>query len=155
MSDVVECALCATDGGSLLWRGKHVRVVQVDDPDYPGYCRVIWNACVREMSDLDGPGRTHLLEVVHVVERSLRDMLDPDKINLASLGNQVPHLHWHVIPRWSDDRHFPDPIWAVPRRPAFAHGLSAGRDAAWAARLAGARALGQVLPPALNAAFPW
>jgi diadenosine tetraphosphate (Ap4A) HIT family hydrolase len=40
----------------------------------------------------------------------------PDKINLASLGNMTPHLHWHVIPRHAGDRHFPRPIWAEPLR---------------------------------------
>jgi diadenosine tetraphosphate (Ap4A) HIT family hydrolase len=40
----------------------------------------------------------------------------PDKINLACLGNVVPHLHWHVIPRWRDDSHFPAPIWAAAKR---------------------------------------
>jgi diadenosine tetraphosphate (Ap4A) HIT family hydrolase len=38
-------------------------------------------------------------------------VLHPDKINLASFGNVVPHLHWHVIPRFEDDAHFPAPIW--------------------------------------------
>jgi len=52
---------------------------------------------------------------VYVVEETQQAILTPDKINLASLGNMVPHLHWHVIPRWRGDRHFPDPIWAAPR----------------------------------------
>jgi diadenosine tetraphosphate (Ap4A) HIT family hydrolase len=39
-----------------------------------------------------------------------------DKMNLASLGNQTPHVHWHVVPRFRDDRHFPGPIWATPKR---------------------------------------
>ena len=36
-----------------------------------------------------------------------RDACEPDKMNLASLGNMTPHVHWHVIPRFRDDRHFP------------------------------------------------
>jgi len=55
------------------------------------------------------------MATVLAVERVLREQLKPDKINLASLGNVVPHLHWHVIPRWTDDSHFPDPIWAAAR----------------------------------------
>ncbi|MEI4902545.1 HIT domain-containing protein, partial [Klebsiella pneumoniae] len=47
---------------------------------------------------------------------ALRSLYSPDKVNLASLGNVVPHLHWHVIARFRDDAHFPDPIWSVPRR---------------------------------------
>ena len=52
------------------------------------------------------------------MEAALRDMLDPDKINLASLGNMTPHLHWHVIPRWRDDPHFPGSIWGERLREA-------------------------------------
>ena len=47
---------------------------------------------------------------------ALRQLYKADKINLASLGNVVPHVHWHVIARFSDDGHFPDAIWATPRR---------------------------------------
>jgi diadenosine tetraphosphate (Ap4A) HIT family hydrolase len=43
-------------------------------------------------------------------------VMHPDKINLASLGNMTPHLHWHVIPRFKQDKHFPQPIWGVPQR---------------------------------------
>jgi diadenosine tetraphosphate (Ap4A) HIT family hydrolase len=51
------------------------------------------------------------MDRVFQVERFLRDTLAPEKINLASLGNIVPHLHWHVIPRFTDDPHFPQPVW--------------------------------------------
>jgi len=44
------------------------------------------------------------------------ETMQPDKMNLASLGNMTPHVHWHVVPRFRDDRHFPNPIWAVPQR---------------------------------------
>ena len=68
------------------------------------------------MSDLPASAREHVMNTVYAVEESLRALLRPDKINLATLGNQVPHLHWHVIPRFRDDPHFPDAIWARPRR---------------------------------------
>ena len=57
------------------------------------------------------------MRAVYAVEQAQQEILHSDKINLASLGNIVPHLHWHVIPRWRDDRHLPDHIWALPRRP--------------------------------------
>ena len=60
------------------------------------------------------------MDAVYATESALRELLSPDKINLASLGNAVPHLHWHVIPRWRDDRHFPKSIWAAPERPTAA-----------------------------------
>lgn len=112
----VTCELCALPGGTLLWQSADCRVVRVDDPHYPGFCRVIWNAHVREMSDLPPERRQALMAVVFAVETVVRRLFAPDKINLASFGNMVPHLHWHVIPRWSDDRHFPEPVWGQVRR---------------------------------------
>lgn len=112
------CPLCHASGEDVLWQDGFCRVIWVDDPDYPGFCRVILNAHVKEMTDLAPLERQRMMIAVMKVEAALRDLMQPDKINLASLGNMVPHLHWHVIPRFADDRHFPDPVWAAPRRDA-------------------------------------
>lgn len=116
----------------MLWRDARCRVIQAGDADYPAFLRVIWQAHVAEMTDLDGADRAHLLAVVLASEQALRDVLRPHKVNLASLGNQVPHLHWHVIPRFAGDAHFPDPVWAPRRR---AGEPRAAEPAALAARL--------------------
>lgn len=120
------CPLCTGDGGEVVWRDDALRVVLPDEPDYPGFTRVIWNAHVAEMTDLAPDARERLMRAVFAVERAQRAALEPAKVNLASLGNQVAHLHWHVIARWRDDRHFPAPVWAAP----------AGRDDAARARRA-------------------
>lgn len=91
-----DCPLCQQDGGALLWRGSHLRVIEVDDPDYPGFTRVVWNAHIAEMTSLSTHGRELLMRAVWAVEQAQRDVLHPDKVNLAALGNVVPHLHWHV-----------------------------------------------------------
>lgn len=111
------CEMCMHAGGAVLWRDVACRVIIVDDPDYPGYCRVIWNAHVREMTDLPAAGQRHCMRVVLAVESALRKVLKPHKVNLASFGNMTPHLHWHVIPRYTHDAHFPNPIWGA-RQPA-------------------------------------
>jgi diadenosine tetraphosphate (Ap4A) HIT family hydrolase len=110
------CELCAQPGGDVVWRGDMLRVVLVDDANYPGFCRVIWNAHAREMTDLSAEDRTYLMNIVWQVEAAVREILQPHKINVASLGNVVPHVHWHVIPRFEDDAHFPAPIWAEAKR---------------------------------------
>ncbi|MCX8086097.1 MAG: HIT family protein [Rhodocyclaceae bacterium] len=130
---MTACALCVDQGGELLWQDERCRVVRVEGAEgaaFPGYCRVVWGAHVRELSDLSRADRHHLLEVVHAVERAVREVVRPDKINLASLGNLVPHLHWHVIPRWRDDSHFPAPIWAEAARAVPARPLPASADLA-------------------------
>jgi diadenosine tetraphosphate (Ap4A) HIT family hydrolase len=114
------CELCSNPGGTVLWQSAECRVIRVDDPHYPGFCRVIWNEHVREMTDLDPTARDTLMRVVYAVETVVRQLFSPDKINLASFGNVVPHLHWHIIPRWQDDRHFPEPVWGAVRRDGVA-----------------------------------
>ena len=112
------CPLCHEPGGEVLWQDAFCRLVLVPDADYPGSCRVIWKRHVAEMTDLDAGERGHLMSVVFAAEAAVRRAARPDKINLASLGNRVPHLHWHIVPRWRDDRHFPDSIWGQAARTA-------------------------------------
>ena len=112
------CQLCREAGGETLWQDERCRLVLVADADYPDFCRVVWKRHVAEMTDLDAAERRHLMSVVFAAESALRAAARPHKVNLASLGNVVPHLHWHVIPRWRDDRHFPNPIWGADVREA-------------------------------------
>ena len=109
------CELCEL-AAEAIYRDDKLAVILVDDPNYPGFCRVIWNAHVKEMSELAPADRQALNEAVLQVELALREVLAPGKINLASLGNMTPHLHWHVIPRFADDAHFPNPVWSAPVR---------------------------------------
>ena len=133
--DGKRCELCTTTGGVLLWESPACRVVRVEDPHYPGFCRVIWHEHVREMTDLDPAARLACMHVVFSVERVVRDLYAPDKINLASFGNMTPHLHWHVIPRWHDDRHFPEPVWGSVHRESLPARVSISDDALRAALL--------------------
>ena len=112
----MTCPLCMTDGGQLVWRGTHLRVIRADEPGFPAFYRVVWNAHVAEFSDLDAGQRQHCMDVVVQVEQALRQHLQPTKINLATLGNMVAHLHWHVIARFDWDSHFPAPVWAAAQR---------------------------------------
>jgi diadenosine tetraphosphate (Ap4A) HIT family hydrolase len=131
----MQCLLCEEEGGTVLWRDDFCRIVRAPGDGYPGLCRVVLNRHVREMTDLADDERSRLMRVVFAAESALRELFRPDKMNLASFGNQVPHLHWHVIPRTADDPHFPDPAWGPPRRAASVAGAAVS-DAAIAARLA-------------------
>jgi diadenosine tetraphosphate (Ap4A) HIT family hydrolase len=129
-----DCPLCQNDGGVLLWRDALCRVIRADEPDYPGFLRVILNAHIKEMTDLAAADQQALMRVVLATEAALREVMAPDKINLASLGNVVPHLHWHVIPRFEDDPHFPNPVWGTKQRD-MPHAAPSDLDAQLAAAL--------------------
>ena len=125
---VLDCPLCQQDGGQLIWSGDQLRVIRADEAGFPAFYRVVWNAHVAEFSDLSAADRAHCMEVVVQVERALRQQLQPTKINLATLGNMVAHLHWHVIARFDWDSHFPAPVWTTAQR---------GRDQAQEAAVSG------------------
>lgn len=112
-ASLADCPLCQTTGGTLLWQGPQFRVIDAADAAYPGFTRVIWTKHVIEMTDLGAEEQSALMRAVFLVESIQRKILQPHKINLAAFGNVVPHLHWHIIPRWHDDLHFPAPVWAA------------------------------------------
>ena len=125
-----ECLLCHSPRGTVLWQNEYLRVIDACDVLYPGFTRVIWTAHVVEMTDLTPADQAELLRVVLLVEQVQRAELKPDKVNLAAFGNVVPHLHWHVIPRWQDDPHFPQAVWAaLPQADAPAQAAQEARRA--------------------------
>jgi diadenosine tetraphosphate (Ap4A) HIT family hydrolase len=105
------CPLCLTSPHEILWQDEFCRVVLLNDVDYPAYCRVELIAHIKEMTDLAPAERARTMQVVFAVEAAIREVIQPYKINLASLGNKTPHMHWHLIPRFSDDKHFPNSHW--------------------------------------------
>ena len=113
---MTNCVLCKDElkpeEGQLIWRGDDCRIILVNDPELPGFCRVIWNQHVAEMTDLTYGEREHLMTLVFAVEEAVRHVMHPDKMNVAALGNMVPHIHWHVIPRYKDDAFFPGSVWS-------------------------------------------
>lgn len=132
---VSSCDLCKLLDGfaagqgreALLWHSEQLSVVAVDDPAYPGFCRVLWNSHVKEMTDLLPAERNAVMEAVWQVELAVREVMQPDKVNVASFGNMTPHVHWHVIPRYADDAHFPQPSWAPVQRSTAPEVLAARR----------------------------
>lgn len=127
---VKGCPLCDEAGGRLVFDAAKFRVIHAAEEGFPAFYRVVWKDHVAEWSDLSAADRALCMEAVAVVEQSLRGVLAPAKINLAALGNMVPHLHWHVIARFDWDNRFPSPVWAPAQRERDRH-----REVAIEARL--------------------
>ncbi|MEN9912278.1 MAG: hypothetical protein RI956_722 [Pseudomonadota bacterium] len=120
MSNLV-CPLCVNVpiDDNIIFSNDAYRIIWSNEKNYPYFIRVIWQQHVVEMTDLSFEQQQILLQAVLLVERILRDTLQPvpDKINLMSLGNQVPHLHWHIVPRYCLDAHWPNsPFGLVSRQ---------------------------------------
>jgi len=122
---VAGCTLCETEGGVPVWRGARVRVIRAEEAGFPAFYRLVWNDHVTEFSELSPADRALCMEAVTRIEQVMRERLQPTKMNLATLGNVVPHLHWHVIARFDWDSHFPAPVWAGAVRAADSAALAA------------------------------
>ena len=118
------CPLCQPSQHDILWQDDFCRVVLLNDSDYPAYCRVELIQHIKEMTDLAPADRARTMKVVFAVETAIRETINPDKINLASLGNKTPHMHWHIIPRFESDKHFPNSHWGEVVRVGSATVLS-------------------------------
>lgn len=110
------CPLCLDDGGLLVADMDTCRVIRAGEPGFPASYRVVLNDHVAEWSDVDLADQLEVMRVVNVVEATVREHLHPTKVNLASLGNVVAHVHWHVVARFDWDSHFPAPIWSRAQR---------------------------------------
>ncbi len=119
-----SCPLCADVGGTLVFKGEKFRVIRAEEPGFPAFYRVVWAEHVAEFSELGPDDRNLCMAAVVAVELALREHVQPTKVNLAALGNMVPHLHWHVVARFDWDSHFPAPVWAAAVRPQNAEALA-------------------------------
>lgn len=111
------CALCDAAGGALVVQAPKFRVIRAAEAGLPAFYRLVWTDHVREFSDLSTSDRHLCIDAVTTLEQLVRKHLQPAKVNLASLGNAVAHLHWHIIARFEWDSHFPAPVWAAAERP--------------------------------------
>lgn len=119
-----DCRLCREnaalpDGGLVSALGSG-RVTLQDDADFRGYCILVFRRHVVELTELAAAERTALIADIDQVARAIQTVCRPVKLNYAILGNEIPHLHAHIIPRYPDDGWWGRPIWTRPaeqRRP--------------------------------------
>lgn len=89
------------------------RVLLMNDARYPWLILVPRIGSAREIIDLDAGDRGRLMEEIAVASHVMRDIFEPEKLNVAALGNMVPQLHVHIIGRYANDGAWPAPVWGV------------------------------------------
>jgi len=70
----------------------------------------------REFSHAPSEVKIELFRAIDIIEGSMLDYYKPKKINIASFGNYLPDLHWHVMARFVDDSFYPEPMWGTKQR---------------------------------------
>ena len=86
------------------------------DQFFKGYSFVTLKWHREELYDLSDNDRKSFLEDMSRIARALSDVFHPDKLNYELLGNGIPHLHWHLVPRYVTDPFWGRPIWSGSRR---------------------------------------
>jgi diadenosine tetraphosphate (Ap4A) HIT family hydrolase len=112
-----ECPMCRRwdDFSDLrIIELKHSFVTLNSDQFFPGYVLLFTKTHVTELFHLQPRVRSELMEEVSSVAQALQTVFQPDKINYELLGNMVPHMHWHLVPRFASEPLWPRPIWAKP-----------------------------------------
>jgi diadenosine tetraphosphate (Ap4A) HIT family hydrolase len=89
------------------------------DQFFPGYTLLFTKIHATELFHLDRKFRTGLVEDISRVAEALFTVYAPDKINYELLGNMVPHIHWHIVPRFASESLWPRPIWAEAHKELF------------------------------------
>ncbi|MCA9451293.1 MAG: HIT family protein [Nitrospiraceae bacterium] len=93
------------------------RAYVFEDQFFAGWTVLVLKDHVSELFDLSKVARGMLMEEVTHVAQALTQVFDAKKINYELLGNQVPHIHWHLIPRLKTDPDPLKPVWCVPHEP--------------------------------------
>jgi diadenosine tetraphosphate (Ap4A) HIT family hydrolase len=88
-----------------------------EDQFFLGWTVLVLNRHATELFDLSAREREQLIESISLIAHGLKDELEAVKINYELLGNQLPHIHWHLIPRLADDPAPLEPVWRIPHEP--------------------------------------
>jgi len=108
------CTRWEQDADLRILETEHAYVVLNRDQFFPGYTLLFTRAHVTELFHLDHAVRQALMEDVSRVAEALFKVFAPAKMNYELLGNMVPHIHWHLVPRFTDEPLWPRPIWSEP-----------------------------------------
>lgn len=117
-----SCPMCSRwddDNDLRIAELAHSYVVLNRDQFFPGYTLLFTKSHVTELFHLEPEMRTELMEEVSRVAQALYNVFRPTKINYELLGNMVPHMHWHLVPRFANEPLWPRPIWAEPHDEAL------------------------------------
>jgi diadenosine tetraphosphate (Ap4A) HIT family hydrolase len=79
---------------------------------YRGHCQLIFDTRhVARPDQLSAGEWTSLCADLFAAQTAIVRTVKPDHLNVESLGNVVPHMHWHIIPRYRNDSRWGSPIW--------------------------------------------
>ena len=101
---------------SLLYENENIRI-ETEESEIP-WLKIFTRYPYREMSDVPDKIKLEIYDLLDIIEKEMIAYYAPEKINIASFGNYLPHVHWHIMARFKEDSFFPEPMWGRKQRDA-------------------------------------
>jgi len=99
---------------SPLYENEHIKI-EIENSEIP-WLKIFTQYPYKEMSEVPSQIRHEIYDLLHIVEKEMIHYYTPTKINIASFGNYVPHVHWHIMARFAEDSYYPEPMWGKKQR---------------------------------------
>lgn len=101
---------------SVLYENAAVKI-EIHPSEIP-WLKIFTQHPYKEMSEVPQEIKNEIYRLLDIIEREMIAYYAPDKINIASFGNYLPHVHWHIMTRFAQDSYYPEPMWGTKQREA-------------------------------------
>jgi len=99
---------------SIIYENASIKI-EIEESEIP-WLKIFTQTAYKEMSDVPTSIRMEIYELLHKIEKEMIRYYNPTKINIASFGNYMPHVHWHIMARFEKDSYYPEPMWGTKQR---------------------------------------
>ncbi len=99
---------------SILYENENIKI-ETEESEIP-WLKIFTKHPYKEMSEVPSEIKFEIYELLDIIEKEMLAYYDPKKINIASFGNYMPHVHWHIMSRFEEDSYFPEPMWGTKQR---------------------------------------
>ncbi len=89
--------------------------IEIEKSEIP-WLKIFTQDPYREMSEVPTEIKFEIYILLDIIEKEMIAYYQPEKINIASFGNYLPHVHWHIMARFKEDSFFPEPMWGTKQR---------------------------------------
>ena len=101
---------------SVIYENKNIKI-EIEKSEVP-WLKIFTQTTYKEMSEVPSEIKFQIYELLNMIEIEMIAYFNPKKINIASFGNYMPHVHWHIMARFEEDSYFPEPMWGTKQRDA-------------------------------------
>jgi len=99
---------------SLIYENEIIKI-EIEPSKIP-WLKIFTQDAYKEMSEVPKDVKNEIYDLLDIIEKKMIVYYNPKKINIASFGNYMPHVHWHIMARFEEDSYYPEPMWGTKQR---------------------------------------